>query len=402
MLQTIAGQAAVALVRARLIDELGRSREAMARRAAEERALRDLARRSMTSLDPANVMDDVAGEAARLLGPAGAMIGLLRPAPRRGERQRAVGISDADLAAWREVAGDEAARTAVEERRTVVGEGQGAIRSFAIAPLIGEGDVFGALAVLSPLPGAYGPEETSLLGSLADHAALALAGADLLGRLEDSEERYRGLVESLPDLVFTCDADGVFTLMSESVESVLGWTPAEMVGSHFRDIVVRPDGAPAEGVRFQTLAENPGQTLVTRFSLRTKSGETKPVEVAAAAIIRDGVFAGVHGSARDVGEQERLERELRGVRGALPLSSSQSSPDLVWMTDADGRLTFVSDRAMPVIGWDPRDLIGRSFADLAPLRAARPRSPASAGSAGTPASRTAPGSASSARTAPSG
>lgn len=365
VLQTIAGQAAVALVRARLIDELGRSREAMARRAAEERALRDLARRSMTSLDPANVMDDVAGEAARLLGPAGAMIGLLRPAPRRGERQRAVGISDADLAAWREVAGDEAARTAVEERRTVVGEGQGAIRSFAIAPLIGEGDVFGALAVLSPLPGAYGPEETSLLGSLADHAALALAGADLLGRLEDSEERYRGLVESLPDLVFTCDADGVFTLMSESVESVLGWTPAEMVGSHFRDIVVRPDGAPAEGVRFQTLAENPGQTLVTRFSLRTKSGETKPVEVAAAAIIRDGVFAGVHGSARDVGEQERLERELRGSEARYRYLV-ESSPDLVWMTDAAGRLTFVSDRAMPVIGWNPRDLIGRSFADLAP------------------------------------
>ncbi len=365
MLQTIARQAAVALVRARLIDELGRGREALARRATEERALRDLARRSMTSLDPAGVLDDVATEAARLLGPSGAMIGLLRPAPRSGRRERAVGIDPAGLASWREAVGDAAARTAVEERRTVVGEGPAAIRSWAVAPLVGESAVFGALAVLSPLPGAYGQEERSLLNSLADHAALALAGADLLGRLEESEARYRSLVESLPDLVFTCDADGTFTFMSESVEDVLGWTPAEIVGGDFRDIVVGPDGGRPLGLRFQAVAENPGRTLVTRFELRTKWGEPKAVEVAAAAVIRDGVFAGVHGSARDVSDQERLERELRESETRYRYLV-ESSPDLVWMTDATGRLTFVSDRAMPVIGWSPRDLIGRSFADLAP------------------------------------
>ena len=77
------------------------------------------------------------------------------------------------------------------------------------------------------------------------------------------------------------------------------------------------------------------------------------------------MFAGVHGSARDVGEQERLERELRASEARYRYLV-ESSPDLVWMTDADGRLTFVSDRALPVIGWSPADAIGRSFADLAP------------------------------------
>ena len=365
VLQTIAGQAAVALVRARLIDELGRSREALERRAAEERVLRDLARRSMTSPDPADVLDDVAAEAARLLGPAGAMIRLRRPAPRSGARERSIGVSATHLAAWREAVGDDAAWTAIGERRTVVGDGQGAIRSHAIAPLLGEREVFGVLAVLSPLPGAYGAEQTSLLASLADHAALALAGADLMGRLEESEERYRSLVESLPDLVFTCDVDGAFTFMSESAERVLGWAPAEVVGRHFRDFVIGPDGGPAAGLRFRALADNPGRSLVTRFELRTKSGETKAVEVAAAAVIRDGMFAGVHGSARDISDQERLERELRSSEARYRYLV-ESSPDLVWMTDASGRLTFVSDRAMPVIGRNPQDVIGRTFADLAP------------------------------------
>ncbi len=365
VLQTIAGQAAVALVRARLIDELGQSREALERRAAEERALRDLARRAMTPLDSADVLDDVAAEAARLLGPGGAIIGLRRPAPGGGGRERSVGIGEAELAAWRASVGADAARAAVRERRTVVGEGGGTIRSYAVAPLLAEDEVFGALAVLSPLPGAYGPEQTSLLASLADHAALALAGADLMGRLEESEERYRSLVESLPDLVFTCDSDGTFTFMSESVERVLGWTPADLIGRHFRDFVIGPGGGPSAGQRFQALADNPGRSLVTRFELRTRSGETKAVEVAAAAVIRDGSFAGVHGSARDISDQERLERELRSSEARYRYLV-EASPDLVWMTDAGGRLTFVSDRAMPVIGRSPQDLIGRTFADLAP------------------------------------
>ena len=45
LLETIAGQSAVALGRARLIEELGRSREALARRAEEERTLREIGAR---------------------------------------------------------------------------------------------------------------------------------------------------------------------------------------------------------------------------------------------------------------------------------------------------------------------------------------------------------------------
>jgi PAS domain S-box-containing protein len=36
------------------------------------------------------------------------------------------------------------------------------------------------------------------------------------------------------------------------------------------------------------------------------------------------------------------------------------------MTDEEGRFTFVSDQARTILGWEAEDLIGRSFADLAP------------------------------------
>jgi len=365
LLQTIAGQAAVALVQARLIDELGRNRGALMRRAAEERALRDLARRAMTSRDPRGALDDVAHEAARLLGPSGALLVLHPSGPRGGPRERAVGIGRHDLAAWRAEAGDAASREAAAERRTVTGEGTGAVRSWAVAPLRDDAQVRGTLAVLSPLPGAYGPDEVSLLGSLADHAALAVAGADLVGRLEESETRYRSLVESLPDLVFACDAAGVFTFISESAEEVLGWAPQALVGTRARDIVVGRGGGHPLGLGLAALAEDPTRTLVSRYELRTRDGTTKSVEVAAAAVVRDGAFAGIHGSARDVSGQDRLARELRESEARYRYLV-ESSPDLVWMTDQRGRLTFVSDRAREIVGWDPDEIVGRSIADLAP------------------------------------
>ena len=36
------------------------------------------------------------------------------------------------------------------------------------------------------------------------------------------------------------------------------------------------------------------------------------------------------------------------------------------MTDDAGRLTFVSDQSGTILGWEPEELIGRSFSELAP------------------------------------
>ena len=127
--------------------------------------------------------------------------------------------------------------------------------------------------------------------------------------LRASEERYRFLVENSPDVIYATDAAGVITYFSESVERTLGWHPAEIIGRHFRDIVRTADGTPA-GHRFAELAQG-RPDLTTRMELLAKNGDYRPFEVTAAAMRIDGAFSGVHGSARDVRERERLEAELR-------------------------------------------------------------------------------------------
>jgi PAS domain S-box-containing protein len=375
LLETIAGQAAVALLRARLVEDLGRSREELARRADEVRALYDLARRSMTASGPggaAGVLEDVADVAARLLGRLGAVIEVVGPAADRGTLRRAADLDPADVAEWRRGPGADAIAQAVSTQRVVMGgwAGPGPIRSWAVAPLNGESSAWGTIAVLSDEPDRYTTPDAELLGALADHAAIALAGADLLERLEQSEDRYRSLIENLPDIVFTCAADGMFTFLSESVEALLGWSPEQLVGSHFRDLIPSHlDGSPA-GERFHALMANPTYKVTTRFELRTAFGFNRPVEVSAAPIVRDGRFAGIHGSARDVSERERLEADLR--RQAAELAAGEERAHLARelhdsVTQALFSMTLQARSLELLLARDP-SLLARKLGELRELQ----------------------------------
>ena len=122
LLDALAGQASVALANARLVDRLATSQGALERTADAERALREIARRMMTIQDPAELLQDVVDEAARLLGSSGAVIDLLDPATGEVHWAHDAGIDDGDPvrvegAGRRRIDG---VYLAIRERRVVV------------------------------------------------------------------------------------------------------------------------------------------------------------------------------------------------------------------------------------------------------------------------------------------
>ena len=97
--------------------------------------------------------------------------------------------------------------------------------------------------------------------------------------LRDSQDRYRFLVENSPDVVFSTDADGRFTFMSESMERVSGWPPdgGRSVG-HFSMVV--DDASQLEAhARWEALVADPATEQVAHIKLRGPDGRLVPVEV---------------------------------------------------------------------------------------------------------------------------
>ena len=379
----LADQAAIAITNARLIGALEASQTALARRADTERALRDITARIAALREPDVVLHRVVQEAKRLLGTDGAHLTRMSDSHDYLVPVVVAGAGEDEDHAWllglqfpldggiNGLAATEGRpvwtndyrtdpRIPHEEDDTTVAERLGLI-GMAAAPLRAPGgEVIGTLAVSSAQRRDFDAEELDLLQGLADQAAIAITNSTLLTRLTESEARYRYLVERAPDLVWSIDAEGRLTFVSDAVIRLTGRRPADLLGQHFGAIVHESSRDVAE-FDWTTQMRAGSQEVRGRLNLAGPDGEPVPAEfIAAARLDAEGRFLGANGSVRDMREQERLERELRDSEQRYRTLAS-SSPDLVFETDAEGRYTFVSDRAESVLGWDREEAIGRHF-----------------------------------------
>ena len=238
------------------------------------------------------------------------------------------------------------------------------LRGMAAAPLRAPGgDVIGTLAVSSATPRDFLAEELDLLQGLADQAAIAITNSTLLTRLSESEERYRFLVENAPDLVWSVGPDARLTFLSDAVERLTGHRPDELLGQHFGVLVHESSREVAELDWSAGMAAE-SQELRGRVNLRGPDGEPVPAEfIAVARLDEDGSFAGANGSVRDMRERDRLERELRESETRFR-QLVQTTPDVIYRCDAEGRFLFMAEGSEALFGWKPSEVAGMTFADL--------------------------------------
>ena len=381
----LAEQAAIAITNARLIDELERSKRALARRADTERSLRDITARIAALTDPDELFERVVEEARRLLETDGAH--LTRMAPDGGYLIPVVVAGGAD----------EATRTWLMGMRFPLGGGinglaaeQGvpvwtsdymtdqriphepdddsaatrmSLVGMAAAPLRAPGgEVIGTLAVSTSSPRTFAAADLDLLQGLADQAAIALTNSNLLARVTREEARFRGLVQTTPDVIWRADADGIFTFMADAAEALFGWPIDQIIGQHF-GFLTHPDSMAFARERYAAVGRDPELIDRVPLTLVRRDGTSFAAEVTTAGVFEDGEWVGAQGTVRDVSERARLERELRESEERYRFLV-QNAPDVIWSIDGDARFTFLSDAIERLTGLHPDELLGRHFGAL--------------------------------------
>ena len=146
--------------------------------------------------------------------------------------------------------------------------------------------------------------------------------------LQESEEKYRDLVENINEVIYTVDANGIITYISPVVETMGGYAPSELIGRPLTDFVY-PDDIPGLMESFQkTIA---GQLEPYEYRVITKSGQIRWARSSSRSIREDGQIVGLRGSLIDITKRKRAERALeeRNRRlQALYLSGWQMSRTL--------------------------------------------------------------------------
>ena len=159
--------------------------------------------------------------------------------------------------------------------------------------------------------------------------------------LRESEEKYRTIFESLEDLYYQSDAQGVLRVLSPSVYRLAGWKPEELLGRPATDAYVDPSD------RDSLMALLMKEKYVKDYEvlLKKKDGTVLQVSVGAQLLLDDqGRFSGVAGLLRDITERKAAEAALLRAKQEWE-RTFDSVPDLVAILDPRHRIVR-ANRAM--------------------------------------------------------
>jgi PAS domain S-box-containing protein len=129
-------------------------------------------------------------------------------------------------------------------------------------------------------------------------------------QLRRSEERYRELVDSANDIVYTTDMEGRYTSLNRAGERISGYTRDEVLGRSWKEFVAPEHVALVSEMLLRKLA---GQETVTFYEMEmiARNGQRIPLEVSSQIIYEEGQPVGVQGIARDITERRRADSLLR-------------------------------------------------------------------------------------------
>ncbi|MGO9900464.1 MAG: putative bifunctional diguanylate cyclase/phosphodiesterase [Solirubrobacteraceae bacterium] len=145
-----------------------------------------------------------------------------------------------------------------------------------------------------------------------------------LERLERTQQRFASLIQNSTDIVTVVGADLTVRWQAESIRSVLGHEPAEILGTRLLDLLHEQD-RPVLARYFAQSRGEPGMSRTLSVRLRDGDGRYRQFDVVAANRLHDPSVAGFVLNLRDVTERDRLERDLRELAAKLEHDATHDS-----------------------------------------------------------------------------
>ena len=185
---------------------------------------------------------------------------------------------------------------------------------------------------------------------------------DITGRkqtekaLQQSEERYRTLVENASDIVFRTDENGYFTFVNPAALRVSGYEEGEVIGKHYK-MFIRTDMFKEAITSFANQLIKKIPNTYTEYPLLTKEGHEVWLGQNTQLIMKEDRVTGFQAVARDITERKRMEKELSDSEEKYRLML-ENIQDGYYEVDLLGNLTFNNPSLSSILGYSKEELIG--------------------------------------------
>ena len=197
-----------------------------------------------------------------------------------------------------------------------------------------------------------------------EHVAKELVKAKKkLEKLQDSEEKYKGLFSLGPQAVVTVDMNGVITSCNPSVTKMTGYSAKELVGKN--------------ALKLKSLFKNDIPRFTKIFMSLVKGKVPAPFECSFLfkdgtrkwAFIHVGLFdegdgkKGIQAVATDITEHKKVEMALRESQEKY-LALFDRSLYCVFVNDLEGNFIDANKAALDLLGYKKEDIRSLNFASL--------------------------------------
>jgi PAS domain S-box-containing protein len=130
--------------------------------------------------------------------------------------------------------------------------------------------------------------------------------------LQESELRFRSLVQNSSDIITVLGMDGTIRYESPSIERILGYKPEDLVGKNAFDLVHPDDRARVMAI-FQEHLPVRGSIAPIEVRFRHNDGSWRTLEATGNNLLQEPGVAGIVVNSRDITERKRTEDVLHAT-----------------------------------------------------------------------------------------
>ncbi len=174
--------------------------------------------------------------------------------------------------------------------------------------------------------------------------------------LRESEKKYRDLVENINDVIYAIDKDGVMTYVSPVIESITGYSPSEIIGSH-STVFIHKEDVQRMSKAFQKILS--GHLEPGEYRILTKSGEIRWIRTDSKPIYVENQVIGVRGVLTDITERKKAEEALKESEDKFRTLAEQL-PNMIFI-NKKGKIVYTNKKSEEIMGYTKDEFYSPNF-----------------------------------------
>jgi PAS domain S-box-containing protein len=135
--------------------------------------------------------------------------------------------------------------------------------------------------------------------------------------MRESEERFRSLIENASDGIGINGVDGTLKYMSPSLNKILGYEPAELIGKNTFELIHSDDREKVVSVFGTSFFGTPGAQLHLEVRMQHRDSSWHVMEMVAQNLLENPGVHGIVVNFRDITERKEAEEELKAYQHKL-------------------------------------------------------------------------------------